>query len=198
LLSGARVGQGGESSGAFNAGLIPGEPPPLLLPLSFSALPGTGGISFQSGEVLAIGVGQAAANMVQITDKGNGGLQASWNSGPVHSFKGVQAVTVYSARGRDTKVTITVPDSSAAVGAVRSRAHAPTHGGTAVQRGNTLNVKVTKPTANTVRILDKAAGTIEVAWNGGPVRTFTGVTTILVHARNAREDEITFYMPPHP
>jgi hypothetical protein len=146
--------------------------------------------------VLAIGVGQASGNTVQIAGESAGALQALWNSGPVHSFKGVQAVTVYSARGRNTQVTITVPDSSAAVRTVHARAHAPTHGGTAVQSGNTLEVKVRKPTTNTVRILDKGAGTIEVAWNGGPVRSFTGVTTILVHARNAKEDQITFYMPP--
>jgi hypothetical protein len=146
--------------------------------------------------VLEIGVGQASGNTVQIIDKSADALQAFWNSGPVHSFKGVQEVTVYSARGRNTTVTINVPDSAAAVRADLARANAPTHGGTAVQSGNALKVKLSKPTSNTVRILEKAAGTIEVAWNGGPVRSFTGVTTILVHAHNAKEDQITFYTPP--
>ena len=53
-----------------------------------------------------------------------------------------------------------------------------------------------RPTGNNVQILDQGAGTIDVQWNDGAVHSFTGVTTILVHATKAREDQITFYTPP--
>jgi hypothetical protein len=189
------VSQGGETSGSIPAKSFPVQPPPLFLPLSFSALPRTGGISYQTGAVLAIGVGQPSANTVRITDKGAGAYQVIWNSDPVHSFTGMQEVAVFSARGRNTNVAITLPDAPAAVPAVRSHLN-PVKGGTAVQSGKDLIVRVNKPTGNTVRILDQGAGTIDVQWNGGAVHSFTGVTTILVQAKKAREDQITFYTPP--
>ena len=56
---------------------------------TFAHLPRTGGVSEQSGSVLSIGVGQPATNTVQVTDLGQGRIQAEWNGGPVHSFTGI-------------------------------------------------------------------------------------------------------------
>ena len=49
----------------------------------FHILPRTGGVSAQTGSMLAIGVGQPTTNTVQVTDDGKGDIQAEWNGGPV-------------------------------------------------------------------------------------------------------------------
>ena len=68
--------------------------------------------------------------------------------------------------------------------------------GMAVQTGTALSVTVNKPTSNQVVILDQGEGAVEVVWNGGAIHSFTGVTTILVEAKKANNDSITFYTPP--
>jgi len=103
---------------------------------------------------------------------------------------------VFSVSGKTTNVTINLPDPPAAAAATAIQARNPIRGGTAAQSGNDLKVTVSKPTANTVQILDQGAGAIEVEWNGAAVHSFTGVTTILVQAVNAKKDQITFCTPP--
>jgi len=55
---------------------------------------------------------------------------------------------------------------------------------------------VNKPTTNLVQILDQGGGAVEVDSNGGGAQSFSGVTTIVVQAKNAMNDQITFYTPP--
>jgi hypothetical protein len=69
----------------------------------------------------------------------------------------------------------------------------PKHGGVAVQTGTLLTVTFA-PGSNTSQISD-SNGSVQVAWNGGPVHSFTGITTIIVDARKARNDLITFTEP---
>ena len=64
-------------------------------------------------------------------------------------------------------------------------------GGLAVQTGSDLTVTVNRPTTNvSVEISDKSDARVQVAWNGGVVHTFTGVATIVVNTRNARNDQV--------
>jgi len=167
-------------------------------------------VSIQVGAILGITVGHG--NTVQLNDEGAGGYQAEWNGGPVHSFTGVQAVYMYADKAKHDQITINLNDLSPAsseAGLTPSR-QADTVGaeagansvasgrtsGTAVQSGTLLTVKVSKPTTNQVQILDQGGGAVEVDSNGGGAQSFTGVTTILVQAKNTGNDQITFYTPP--
>ena len=69
---------------------------------------------------------------------------------------------------------------------------APERAGTAVQTSPDLTVAVNSPVTNTIHVNNTGAGKIAVEWNGGPFHSFAGVTEILVHAENARNDRITF------
>jgi hypothetical protein len=189
------------------------EPPPPSIPLFLLRLPRTGGVSTQVGAVVEIGVGQRSGNIVQINDDGAGSYRAEWNSGPVHSFTGAQAVAVFAKRATHDQIAInlaglpgvspyaerqvnTPPDAvDVNAGAAPARRILRTSG-TAILSGTALSVTVNKPTSNQVLILDQGGGAVEVEWNGGAVHSFTGVTTILVHAETARNDQITFYTPP--
>jgi hypothetical protein len=67
------------------------------------------------------------------------------------------------------------------------------HGGTAVQNGTELTVIARRPGMNIVRIASCLGGSphVEVAWNGGTARNFTGVSTIVVDTHNARKDQVS-------
>jgi hypothetical protein len=64
--------------------------------------------------------------------------------------------------------------------------------GEAVQTGTVVTVSVNKPTTNTVQVSEGGPGNIQVAWNGGPLHSFTGVGTTIVQAEKARRDQVTF------
>jgi len=64
--------------------------------------------------------------------------------------------------------------------------------GDAVQSGPVFFVTVNNQATNTVQVSEGGAGTILVAWNGGPVHSFDGIATTVVHAEKARNDQITF------
>lgn len=68
----------------------------------------------------------------------------------------------------------------------------PRTGGVSVQRGTLLGIGVGQPTANTAQVTDDGKGDIQAAWNGGPVKSFTGLTKTIVQAERARSDQITF------
>jgi hypothetical protein len=189
------------------------NPPPPTVPVLGLRLPRTGGASIQVGAVVDIGVGQRSGNTVQINDDGAGSYRAKWNGGPVHSFAGVQAVAVFAKRAAHDQIKINLADQSAAsplaerhvnarADVVDANAGAAPAGrvartsGTAIQSGTALSVTVNKPTSNQVLILDQGGGAVEVEWNGGAVHSFTGVTTILVQAQRARNDQVIFYTPP--
>ena len=175
----------------------------IFAPLE-SHLPRTGGISVQSGSVLGIGVGQSTANMVQATDNGSANLQAQWNGGPVRSFTGVSSIVVETGRARRNQITFnltgrrTGPTAVAVGSQVRTDAvsaieagHPPNvrrTSGTAVQSGSILTVTVNKPVTNTVEISNNGGGAVEVEWNGGAVHSFSGVETVVVDTRNARNN----------
>jgi hypothetical protein len=65
------------------------------------------------------------------------------------------------------------------------------HGGFAVQTGSELTVTANRPTTNVVAITSKQEPGVQVAVNGGRVQSFTGVATIVVNTRNARNDQVT-------
>jgi hypothetical protein len=64
--------------------------------------------------------------------------------------------------------------------------------GVAVQTGTVLTVTVDRPTTDAVQVSNLGAGNIGVAWNGSGAHSFSGITTIDVHAEEARNDQITF------
>jgi hypothetical protein len=68
----------------------------------------------------------------------------------------------------------------------------PRTGGVFVQTGSELGIGVGQPTTNTVQVTDDHAGNVQAQWNGGPNHSLTGVTTIFIEAKRARNDQITF------
>jgi hypothetical protein len=170
------------------------------------------GIAVQTGTVLSISVNMPTTNTVQVTDDGAGDVQADWNGGAVHSFNGVDTVHVHTEKARNVHVTFSLIGPSTITPDVAVRPHRQTdtataheggdrvfrvatprkHGGIAVQSGTVLTVTVNRPRTNTVQITDVGAGNIQVAWNGGSGHSFTGVATIVVDARKARNDHVTF------
>jgi hypothetical protein len=176
---------------------------------TFIHLPRTGGVSEQSGTVLDIGVGQPTTNTVQVTDEGQGHIQAKWNGGPVHSLTGIEATVIQTQRARNNQITFKLTSLRTGPTAVAVGSHFPTDAalasegghplkvigrtsGIAVQSGSILTVTVDKSTTNTVEISDRGGGAVEVEWNGGAVHSFKGVAKIVVDTRKASEDLVAF------
>jgi hypothetical protein len=173
---------------------------------TFLRLPRTGGVSEQSGTVLGIGVGQPTTNTVQVTDDGQGGIQAEWNGGPVHSLTGIQATVIQAQRARSDQITFKLTSPRTSPTAVAVGLHVPTDSdlakegghplrlsgrrtsGTAVQSGSVLTVTVDNRTTNTVEISNSGGGAVAVEWNGGAVHSFSGVETVDVDTQKARKD----------
>jgi hypothetical protein len=55
-------------------------------------------------------------------------------------------------------------------------------------------IGVGQPRSNTVQITDDGAGDIQAEWNGGPVHTFSAVTTTVIQAERARVNELTIHL----
>ena len=174
---------------------------------TFTHLPRTGGVSEQSGTILGIGVGQRTTNTVQVTDDGQGGIQAEWNGGPVHSFTGIRSTVIQTERARSNQITFNLTSPRTGPTAVAVGLHVPTDAalpsegahpvkasqvrrtsGVAVQSGSVLTVTVNKRTTNTVEISNSGGGAVAVEWNGGAVHSFAGIATIVVDTQNARKD----------
>ncbi len=142
----------------------------------------------------------------RLTDLGNGDFQAEWNGGPVRPFMAVKSIVIEAERARSNQITFNLPGprtsgTAVAVGSqVSTEAVSASEGGhplnvhirrtsgTAVQSGSMLAVTVNKPTTNIVEISNNGAGAVEVEWNGGAVHSFSGIATIVVDTRNARND----------
>ena len=172
---------------------------------TFNRLPRTGGVSEQSGSILGIGVGQTT-NTVQVTDDGQGAVRADWNGGPVHSFTSIKSTVIQAQRARINQITFNLTSPRTSPTAVAVGLHVPTDAalpsegshpvkarfhrtsGIAVQSGSVLTVTVNKRTTNTVEISNSGGGAVAVEWNGGAVRSFAGIATIVVDTQNARTD----------
>jgi hypothetical protein len=145
---------------------------------------------------------------------GVGNAQVSWNGGRVHAFSGVASVDLHSQGARRNKFTFQlVGRASAALalapgsigraetafvrpaGAARAhplgRTPSPNHGN-ASQSGVVLTVDVDYAKGNSVTIGEVGAGAIKVTWNDGLAHSFSGVSTIIVHASRARNDYVIF------
>jgi hypothetical protein len=173
---------------------------------TFARLPRTGGVSEQSGTVLGIGVGQSKANTVQVTDDGQGHIQADWNGGPVHSLSGIEATVIQAQRAKRNQITFKLTSPRTGPTAVAVGLPVPTDtalanegghplritgkrtSGIAVQSGSVLTVTVNNPTKNTVEISNIGGSDVKVEWNGDAAHSFTGVATIVVDTRRARTD----------
>jgi hypothetical protein len=175
----------------------------LVFPL-FMHLPRTGGVSAQSGTVLGIGVGQRTTNAVQVTDDGEGDVQAEWNGGPVRSLTGIKSTVIEAERAKTNQITFNLTGNRTGPAAVAVGTTVPTDvalaskgghplnvrrtSGVGVQSGSVLTVTVNKSTTNTVEISNDGGGAVAVEWNGGRVHPFTGVSTIVVDTRNSTKD----------
>ncbi len=173
---------------------------------TFIRLPRTGGVSEQSGSIVGIGVGQPTTNTVQVTDDGQGGIQAAWNGGPVHSFTSIKSTVIQAQRARNNQITFNLTSPRTGPTAVAVGSHVPTDAalpsegahpqklrvartsGAAVQSGSVLTVTANKRTTNTVAISNSGGGAVAVEWNGGAVHSFTGIATVVVDTKNARKD----------
>jgi hypothetical protein len=163
--------------------------------------------------MLAIGVGQPRSNTVQVTDDASGHIQADWNKGPVHTFSAITTTVIQAERARVNELTIhltssrtgpasamvgsLVPTDAAIPGGDQSRnlaRHARTSGN-AVLSGSLLTVTVNRPNVDVVQINNEGGGAVQVEWNGGSAHSFSGVETIVVHTKNAREDQVTLDDP---
>ncbi len=180
---------------------------------TFLHLPRTGGVSEQRGTVLGIGVGQPTTNTVQVTETGQGGIQAQWNGGPVHSFTGIRSSVIQTERSRTNQITFNLTSSRTSPTALAVGLQVPTAAvlpsvsansqkvrvpeirrtsGSAIQSGSVLTVIVDKRTINTVEI-SNGAGAVAVEWNGGAVHSFEGIATIVVDTQNARNDLVALH-----
>ena len=161
---------------------------------TFLRLPRTGGVSEQRGTVLGIGVGQPTTNTVQVTETGQGGIQAEWNGGPVHSFSGIRSSVIQTERSRSNQITFNLTSArtgptalavglqvptdavlpSESANSQKLRPEARRTSGTAVQSGSVLTVTVDRRTTNTVEISNGGGGAVAVEWNGGAAHSFDG------------------------
>lgn len=70
--------------------------------------------------------------------------------------------------------------------------HLPRTGGVSVQNGTVLGIGVGQRRNNAVQVTDHGNGDFQAEWNGGPVRPFTAVQSIVIEAQRARGNQITF------
>jgi hypothetical protein len=68
----------------------------------------------------------------------------------------------------------------------------PRTGGVSVQTGTVLGIGVGQRSHNAAQVTDDGSGDFQAEWNGGPVRSFTSVKSIVIEARRARSNQITF------
>jgi hypothetical protein len=178
---------------------------------TFNRLPRTGGVFAQTGSLLNIGVGQSTTNNVHVTDDSSGDVTAEWNGAPAHMLTGVDSTVIQLQKaGRDqVTINLTGPRTGPAGVAVASlvptdAASASGHAdlaamttrrtsGVAVQSGSVLTVTVSALKTNSVEISNEGAGAVLVEWNGGAVHSFTGVETIVVDTRNARNNLVALH-----
>ncbi len=72
--------------------------------------------------------------------------------------------------------------------------NAPRSGGLAIQSGSVLTCLVGQPKGNRVQVTDDGEGRVEMSWNFGQPRTYTGVTTTIIQAQRARTNQFTFQL----
>jgi hypothetical protein len=72
--------------------------------------------------------------------------------------------------------------------------HLPRTGGIFVLSGSAVGIGVGQPQGNTVQVTDDGAGNVEAEWNGGPVHSFTSITSTVIQAERARHDQVTFHL----
>jgi hypothetical protein len=176
-----------------------------------------GGVAIQTGTLLGVTVDRFAPNTVHVAYDGAGDVQVKWNAGRYHSFSGVETVDIHAQGVRRDTMTFTLAGqaSPAFVVAAGSSgqaepasvnndggpgAHALSdtpykNHGDAIASGAVLTVAVDDPKGNSVQLSDAGSGDIQVAWNGGPAYSFTGITTIVVHAKQARNDQVILTGP---
>lgn len=78
---------------------------------------------------------------------------------------------------------LTFPDGTTIFAPLES--HLPRTGGISVQSGSVLGIGVGQSTANMVQATDNGSANLQAQWNGGPVRSFTGVSSIVVETGRA-------------
>ena len=70
--------------------------------------------------------------------------------------------------------------------------HLPRTGGVSAQNGTVVGIGVGQRSNNAVQVTDLGIGEFDAEWNGGPVRPFTQVKSIVIEARRARNNQIVF------
>ena len=88
--------------------------------------------------------------------------------------------------------TVSFPDGSSVVFPVFL--HLPRTGGVSVQRGTVVGIGVGQHTTNSVQVTDDGAGDDTDEWNGGPVHSFTGITSTVIQLQRARTNQITIQL----
>ncbi len=175
---------------------------------TFTRLPRTGGALLQSGTALTLGVGQRTSNTVNVANLGGQAVSVEWNGRPVHSVTNIQAILVQAAvSGRDqvlvdlgaaTALATAGPSGvTPALGFARNVSHpvhaliSPRTSPTAVQTGTVLTIRDTSPRITSLAISSVNSGQqVRVEWSGSGIRSFTGVSTIIVDIRNGRNNFI--------
>jgi hypothetical protein len=70
--------------------------------------------------------------------------------------------------------------------------HLPRTGGVSKESGAVLGIGVGQPTTNTVEVTDDGPGRVQAQWNGGPVHSFTGISSSVIETARSRSNQITF------
>ncbi len=174
----------------------------------FPRLPRTGGALLQSGTALTVGVGQRTSNTVNVSNLGGQAVSVEWNGRPTHSVTNVQAILVQAAVSRRDQVLVDLGAATAlatagpsgvttALGFARNVSHpvhaliSPRTSPTAVQTGTVLTIRDTSPRITSLAISSVNSGQqVQVEWSGSGIRSFTGVSTIIVDIANGRRDFI--------
>jgi len=170
-------------------------------------VPTHGGIAVQTGSLLTVTVDRPTTNRVQVSSSG-ADIQLAWNGAPVENFTDVAVIEVHAEKARNNQITfnlgrsvanssnaractVTSDGSGTAVAKSRSRLTSVIRAGTAIQQGTKLIVTVDRPTTNNVEVIGQGAGRVDVAWNGSPEQSFSGITTVVAHTEKARNDQLS-------
>jgi hypothetical protein len=88
--------------------------------------------------------------------------------------------------------TVSFPDGSSVV--IPAFLRLPRTGGVSMQSGTLVEIGVGQSNGNAVEVDDKGKGAVIAEWNGEPVHSFTGASSIAIQARRAANDQITFHL----
>jgi hypothetical protein len=167
-------------------------------------VPRAGGVAFQSGAALTLGVGQPSTNTAHFAFGAASAATVEFNGGPSRSFRRVHSVLVQAGRAEQDHVTFSLDPSPAKAASAHGRTdaygtsattrsvrgvRALRTGVSAVQSGSLLTITVSTRRINMVKLSSLNFGqVVEAEWHGHAMDSFRNVSTIVVDIKNDVKD----------